>query len=237
MDLPKKTQLISLDSSQRTSGTVDNCVFDLKSVNSKYFIEDLNDVIGIRLIDYHIAKLRSNVYSGAYIIDIQIDEIPTKGQILDQELGTLFARIPIDRIDSVDTPETVARTQAVDQSHNKTPTRYFNPISFPKLTIRQTQVSGINRDREVLQSDCGWYMILELTTIDHEAPKPDKLADAIEELSKCIQSMPPPPPPESDQVTVKKKIPAWKLGVPLLVIFALIAWYLRRPSPPVQQYV
>ena len=231
-DVPKKTQLISLDSNQRTSGTVSECIFDLRSPDSKIFVENLTDVIGVRLIDYHVATIRSNVYSGAYVIDVQIDEIPTRGQILDQEFGQLFARIPIDRTNSVSFPETCAHDQSVDPSHNKTASRYFNPISLPKLTIRQTQLGGFNRERLPLQSNCGWYMILEITTIDHEAPKPDRLEKAIEELTRHIREM---PPPQIVQPVEKSsgKIPLWKLIVPILLFLGGVFWYTRqKPSEP-----
>ena len=230
-NVPKKTQLISLDSNQRTSGTVDNCIFDLRSHDSKIFLENLTDVIGVRLIDYHVATLRSNVYAGAYVIDVQIDEIPTRGQILDQEFGQLFARIPIDRTTSVSNPETLAHDQSVDPSHNKTSSRYFNPISLPKLTIKQTQLGGFLRERLPLQENCGWYMILEITTLDHEAPKPDRLERAIENLSKHIREMPPPQIVQPVEKT-NGKIPLWKLIVPLVLFLGgMFSFFQRAPAP------
>ena len=235
-NVPKKTQLISLDSNQRTSGTVDNCIFDLRSHDSKIFLEKLTDVIGVRLIDYHVATIRSNVYTGAYVIDVQIDEIPTRGQILDQEFGQLFARIPLDRTTSVSNPETLAHDQSIDPSHNKTASRYFNPISLPKLTIKQTQLGGFLRERLPLQENCGWYMILEITTIDHEAPKPDRLEKAIEELSRHIREMPPPQIVQPVEKT-SGKIPLWKLIVPLVLFFGGMFWFFqRKPSAPAPAY-
>ena len=139
-NVPKKSQLISLDSSQRTSGTVGNCIFDLRAAESKYFIENFKDVIAIRLVDYHVATLRGNVYTGGYVIDIQIDEIPTRAQILDQELGQVFARVPLDRVASLDPQETITRDQCWKQHHIQPQLNYFNPISLNKLTIKQTQL-------------------------------------------------------------------------------------------------
>lgn len=231
-NVPKKTQLISLDSNQRTSGTVGECIFDLRSHDSKIFLENLTDVIGIRLIDYHVSTLDISNSIGPHVIDVQIDEIPTRGQILDQEFGTLFARIPLDRTLSKTNPvEVFSMDQSTDPSHNKTASRYFNPVSIPKLTIRQTQLSGSSRTREPLQTDCGWYMILEITTLDHEAPKPDRLEKAIEDLTKHIREM---PPPQIVQPVEKSsgKIPLWKLIVPLMIFFGGIFWFSRRPSGP-----
>ena len=225
-NVPKKTQLISLDSNQRTSGTVSECIFDLRSHDSKIFLENLTDVIGVRLVDYHLANL-----SNTYVVDVQIDEIPTRGQILDQEFGKIFARIPIDRTTSISNPETLLQDQSVDPSHNKTVSRYFSPISIPKLTIRQTQLGGSKRERSPLQSNCGWYMILEITTIDHEAPKPDRLEKAIEDLTHHIKEMPPPQivQPVTEQ---SKKIPIWKLIVPILLFLGGIFWFTRHKSAP-----
>ena len=215
-NVPKKTQLISLDSNQRTSGTVSECIFDLRSHDSKIFLENLTDVIGVRLVDYHVSNI-----SNAYVVDIQIDEIPTRGQILDQEFGQLFARIPIDRVG------TDALSQSVDPSHNKSMYRYFSPISLPKVTIRQTQLEEADRDRTLLQTSCGWYMILEITTIDHEAPKPDRLEKAIEELTRHIKDMPSPQiiQPITEQ---SKKIPLWKLIIPILMFMGGLFWFTRR---------
>jgi hypothetical protein len=230
-NVPKKTQLISLDSNQRTSGTVDNCIFDLRSHDSKIFLENLTDVIGVRLIDYHVSVLDISNSNGPHVIDIQIDEIPTRGQILDQEFGTLFARIPIDRTLSKQNPMLVfSHDQSTDPSHNKTASRYFNPVSIPKLTIHQTQLSNSSRTREPLQSDCGWYMILEITTLNHEAPKPDRLEKAIEELSRHIREMPPPQIVQPVEKT-SGKIPLWKLIVPILMFLGGMFWFFQRKTP------
>ena len=228
--VPKKTQLICLDSLNRTTGSINNCVFDLKHPDSKIFLENSSDIIGIRLIDYHVANLLGNVFDGSYVIDVTIDEVPTRGQILDQNFGKIFARIPIDRIASFDNPEVYTRDQSTDPNHNKTVNRYFNPISIPKLTIKQYQIEGASRTRAALQPDCGWYMILEITTLDHEALKPDRLEMAIEELSRHIREM--PQPQIVQPVPPQPKIHLWKLFVPLVIFFGGLFWFSRRTSPP-----
>lgn len=174
--IPKKTQLISLDSRSKTSGTVSDSQFVFGST-SNIFLEDMKDVIGVRLMDYHVAALRGDGYDGAYVIDIQIDEIPTRGQILDSELTTVFARIPLDRSSDVTVTETLGRDQYISRIY-ETPIRYFNPITLDRLTISQTQLGGQSRNRTPLQSDAGWYMVLEITTIDHEIiPSKDEVDD------------------------------------------------------------
>lgn len=174
--IPKKTQLISLDSRSKTSGTIADSQFVFGST-SNIFLEDMKDVIGVRLLDYHVACLRGEGYDGAYVIDIQIDEIPTRGQILDSELTTVFARIPLDRSSNVAAPELFARDQYISRIY-ETPPRYSNPITLDRLTIHQTQLNGQSRARNTLQSDAGWYMVLEITTVDHEmVPLKDEIDD------------------------------------------------------------
>lgn len=235
MDLntvPKKTQLLSLDSRVRTSGTVDNCQF-VFGLESNVFMESMRDVICVRLVDYQIATLRGNVFSGGYLIDLQIEEIPKRAQILDTELGMVFARIPIDRDASINQVDDIARDQSARYSYD-TPPRYFNPITLDRLTIKHTQLSGLSRERTPLQDDSGWMMILEITTIDHEAPKPDKLAIAIDKLSDHISKMPPPQlvmPAEP-----KKKIPLYVVVIPIILVVGLVVYLTKnkpREAPPV----
>lgn len=235
-NLPTKSQLISLDSSQRTSGTVDNCVFDLRAQESKYFLENFKDVVAIRLVDYHVATLRGNVYTGGYVIDIEIDEIPTRAQILDQELGQVFARVPIDRVDSTTDADVETRDQYWKQHHIQPQLNYFNPISLNKLSIKQTQLGGFARERFPLQTNAGWYMILEVITLDHEAPKPktnDNLHEAIQELSRVLEKG--LVPVTGDRSTEpNKKIPLWKLGLPVGIILVMVMYfYSIKRRPPV----
>ena len=214
--IPKKTQLLSLDSRVRTSGTVDNCQF-VFGLESNVFMESMRDVICVRLVDYQIATIHEN----GYLIDLQIEEIPKRAQILDSELGMVFARITIDRDQSA-------------RYNYDTPPRYFNPITLDRLTIKHTQLSGLNRERTPLQDDSGWMMILEITTIDHEAPKPDKLAIAIDKLSDHISKMPPPQlvmPAEP-----KKKIPLYVVVIPIMLVVGLVVYLTKnkpREAPPV----
>ena len=224
--IPKKTQLLSLDSRVKTSGTVDNCQF-VFGLESNVFMESMKDVIGIKLIEYHVSDLRGNAFTGAYLIDIQIDEVPTRAQMLDTELGKVFARIPIERESNTTNNDIVSRDRVLYREYN-TPTRYFNPITLDRLSIRQTQLSGASRSRADLQNDVGWMMVLEITTVDHEAPKPDKLAIAIDKLSDHIKKMPPPQlvmPTEP-----KKKIPLYMMIIPVAVILGT-AYYLKQNKP------
>ena len=96
---PKKTQLISLDSRNATSGTVGNCQFRF-GLDSNVFIESMKDVVGVRLLDFYITQpggIRGGpIQPMGKIVDIQVEEIPVRGQMLDASLGRLFARVPLE---------------------------------------------------------------------------------------------------------------------------------------------
>jgi hypothetical protein len=213
---PKKTQLISLDSRNATSGTVGNCQFRF-GLDSNVFIESMKDVVGVRLLDFYITQpggIRGGpIQPMGKIVDIQVEEIPVRGQMLDASLGRLFARVPLETSTNSST-NTTGEVGEQWKGVYKTPPRYFNPIPLDRLTFRLTQVG--DTQREDLPVSSWWYMCFEVTTLDHEAPKPDRLAMAIEDLSRYIREMPPPQivtpkPPEP-------KIPLWKVLIPLLVV-------------------
>ena len=221
----------------RTSGTVEDARFVFDN-SSNVFMQGMKDVIGVRLVDYQIATIRGNVYTGGYVIDIQIDEIPTRAQILDTEMSRVFARIPLDRVASVSEADVITRDQSLKREYETSP-RYFNPITLDRLTIHQTSLGGFARERIPLQSNSGWMMILEITTIDHEAPKPDKLARSIEKLCRRLDNLPDiilNPPPEPASKPVGKKIPFMYLVGALVAILGGWLYFMRSgPSQGVPQ--
>jgi hypothetical protein len=231
---PKKTQLISLDSRNATSGTTDHCQFRF-GLESNVFIESMKDVVGVRLLDFYITQTggtAGGTQNLAKIVDIEVDEIPVRGQMLDASLGRLFARVPLER----STNSSISTTGEVGEQWKgayETPVRYFNPIPLDRLTFRMTQVG--DTDRTAVPCYAWWFMVLEVTTLDHEAPKPDRLALAIEDLSRYIRDMPPPQivmpkPPES-------KIPVWKVAIPTVVVLGGVYYIwsranlVRQPQP------
>lgn len=224
---PKKTQLISLDSRNATSGSSDKCQFRF-GLDSNVFIESMKDVVGVRLLDFYITQTggtAGGTQNLAKIVDIEIDEIPIRGQMLDASLGRLFARVPL--VSSTNASiDTVGEVGEQWKGAYETPTRLFNPVALDRLSFRLTQVGDTSRDP--VPCHAWWFMVLEITTLDHEAPKPDRLAIAIDRLSRHIKKMPPPQivmpvPPES-------KIPIWKIAVPITIIVGGIYWW--RTSPP-----
>ena len=228
---PKRTQLITLDSRNATSGATDQCQFRF-GLESNVFIESMKDVIGVRLLDFYITQTGGTAGGSqnlAKIVDIEVEEVPLRGQMLDASLGRLFARVPLES----STNSSINTTGEVGEQWKglcETPVRYFNPIPLDRLTFRLTQVG--DSAREAVPCSAWWYMCLEVTTLDHEAPKPDRLAMAIEDLSRHIREMPPP------QIVMPKppepKIPLWKLLVPLVVVVGGIYWWRTRDvRPPV----
>jgi hypothetical protein len=231
---PKKTQLISLDSRNATSGTTDHCQFRF-GLESNVFIESMKDVVGVRLLDFYITQTggtAGGTQNLAKIVDIEVDEIPLRGQMLDASVGRLFARVPLERSTnaSIDTSGEVGEQW---KGAYETPARHFNPISLDRLTFRLTQVG--DTQREAIPCHAWWFVVLEVTTLDHEAPKPDRLAMAIEELSRHIREMPPP------QIVMPKppepKIPLWKVLIPIVLVLGggYFIWSrrdgVRQPQP------
>lgn len=227
---PKKTQLISLDSRNATTGTTDQCQFRF-GLESNVFIESMKDVVGVRLLDFYITQTggtAGGTQNLAKIVDIELDEVPMRGQILDASLGRIFARVPLES----STNSSIQASGEVGEQWKglcETPTRYFNPIALDRLTFRLTQVG--DAERAPVPCSAWWYMCLELTTLDHEAPKPDRLANAIDKLSRHIQEMPAP------QIVMPKppepKIALWKILVPLLLAVGGLFWWKNSPPRPV----
>jgi hypothetical protein len=222
--IPKKIQYISIESNF-VKGTNNSCsiTFDY---DSNIFIERMSDVIGIRLVDFYVTQVgESDDGTGtvAKMIDIVCPDVPMVAQMLDARHGTVFARIPVER-----------STQAITV-HDKqwkgplvgSVPRFFNPISIKKLHFDLYELRGDNTYTR-LQPDSTWFMTLEIHTVDHEAPKPDKLAIAIDKLSDHISKMPPPQlvmPAEP-----KKKIPLYMVLLPIIAAIGLAVYMKKTPS-------
>ena len=134
--VPKKTQVITLSSWNANSGDVNSCQFLFDNAQSNVFLENRTDVIGVRLLDFQVMLVRSNAYTGTLCTDIEIREIPARGQILDSYAGRIFAKVPLNITN--DTAVGVRQAQAVTQHNDfliETPMRYFNPISLDRMTF------------------------------------------------------------------------------------------------------
>ena len=234
-DLPKKVQYVMVDSNFVT-GT--NNTFSVNfGIESNTMVESMRDVIGIKLVDFFVTQIGSsdagNV-NAAKFIDIYCPEIPTPGQILTERRGQIFNRIPLERNFSGSNDLIVHDKQWKGLSRQ---TNYFNPISIKKLNFTLYEHQG-DDDYKLLQPDAAFYMILEITTIDHEAPQPDKLSRSIEKLCRRLDDLPDiilNPPPElqpSQDKSRGKKIPLMYLVAGLIAILG--GWFYFMRSGPSQ---
>tara|TARA_R110001592_G_scaffold51_3_gene290 strand:- start:1593 stop:2327 length:735 start_codon:yes stop_codon:yes gene_type:complete len=229
-EVPKKVQYVMIDSNFVT-GT--NNTFSINfDISSNTMIESMKDVIGIKLADFFVTQIGSsdvgNVNAAKYI-DIYCPEVPTPGQILDERRGQLFNRIALERNFGGSNNLIVHDKQWKSFYRN---TNYFNPISIKKLNFTLHENRGDN-DYNLLQPDASFYMILEITTIDHEAPKPDKLARSIEKLCRRLDNLPDiilNPPPEPVSKPVGKKIPFMYLIGALVAILGGWLYFMRSGS-------
>lgn len=229
-DLPKKVQYVMIDSNFVT-GT--NNTFSVNfGIESNTIVESMRDVIGIKLVDFFVTQIGSsdagNV-NAAKFIDIYCPEIPTPGQILTERRGQIFNRIALERNFGGSNSLIVHDKQWKGLNRQ---TNYFNPISIKKLNFTLYEHQG-DDDYKLLQPDASFYMILEITTIDHEAPKPDKLARSIEKLCRRLDNLPDivlNPPPEPVSKPAGRKIPFMYLIAGLVAILG--GWlYFMRSGP------
>ena len=91
-DIPKRTQYILVDS-EFVNGT--NNVFSLDlTLKSNTHVEDMNRVMGVKMVDFYITQVgenNSNLNTNiAKFVDIVCPEIPKVGQML--EIGRASCR-------------------------------------------------------------------------------------------------------------------------------------------------
>jgi hypothetical protein len=247
-DVPKKTQLITLSSWNANSGDVNSCQFLFDNAVSNVYIENKQEVIGIRLLDFQVTLVRSNAYAGTLCTDIEIREVPPVAQIMDSYAGRIFAKVPLNITN--DTATGVRQAQAITQ-HNDfqydTPPRYFTPIVLDRLTFDVFAIkSGGGSYERVPFDDFGvspgvsWTIVLEITTIDRDVPKQTPLLDAVKELNESVKRL---ELGSSCQVQAPKQIePApspipWKfVSLILILIVVYLAAGLNKPRTNLPTY-
>ena len=221
----RKTQYLIIDS-DFVDGTNNSfsVTFGLKS---NTFIQEMKDVVGIKLLDVYITQIGDTGTGGtgnaAKYVDIICPDIPMAGQILCERSGQVFARVPLERDADGGTGYVVHDKEWKSYTHE---TRYFNPISIKTLHFKMFEYQG-DGDYVPLQPDAEFYMVLEITTMDYTQPPEDKLVTVNENLEKIAKKLDritkimlkPPEPP-------KKKIPLMYLGLGVVGIFVLL--YLIR---------
>lgn len=230
-EVPKKIQYMNVES-LFVDGT--NNTFSVNiGITSNTFVQEMRDVIGIKVVDFYVTQVGVNspgTASAAKYLDIICDDVPTSGQMLDERKGRVLSRIPIERNFSA-TSSTLLHDKQWRSFTRKT--NYFNPISIKKLNFEIYQLEG-NDDYNLLQPDANWYFTLEITTIDHKAPPKDtnlrmvraieKLCKKVDKLNENVIRIPEPEP--------KKKIPLRYIFVPLIAF--LVMYYMKPKPQPIQ---
>ena len=206
-ELPKKIQYINVNSNY-VDGTINTFSINF-NFTSNIFVEEMRDVIGIKVVDFYAMQVGTNgagTGNEPKLIDIICQDVPTPGQILDERKPQILARIPLES--QFDGSNGFLKWDKHWENWNRK-TNYFNPISIKKLSFEIFELQG-DGDYSLLKPDYNYYFTLEITTIDRKAPPKDtnlrvvkainKLCAKVDELNDNIQKMPPPPEP-------KKKIP------------------------------
>jgi hypothetical protein len=223
-DVPKKVQYITVDS-QYVKGTNNTFIVDM-SLESNIFVEGMNKVIGLKMVDFYVTQIGQNDSTGntnvAKYVDIVCPDVPKSAQILDERKGEIFARVPLER--SFTGSNSFIMRDKQWKSFTRQ-TNYFNPISIQKLhfNIYESQGDG---DYELLQPSVTFYMVIEVTTIDVKEKPINKevqilaaihtLIGKIDILNQNVYRLPDKPEP-------KKKIISFNYI--LLALFAALGSY------------
>lgn len=235
-DLPKKKQYIIIDSNYITSGTKNNFTVSF-GFESNTFVQEMKDVIGIKLVDFYVTQVGVNdtgTQNAAKFIDIYCPEIPVAGQMLSEQSGQIFARIPLERNFGGTGDVIVFDKQS--KLFNR-PTNLFNPLSIKNISFTLYEYQG-DGDYILLKDTTDFYMVLEITTIDHKQKSPDKnirLEQSIEKLNTLMEAFISKQKVETvEKVEKSKKIPFYYLGgifavIGITVLFLLRSGFFRNP--------
>ena len=238
-ELAKKIQYINIDSNF-VKGT--NNVFSVEfGINSNVFIQEMRDVISVKIVDFYITQVGGNDTGNsntAKYVDVVCQDIPVAAQILDERKGQILARVPLER--NISSTNYVNHDKQWKQFSRHT--NYFNPITIKKLRFEMYELQG-DGDYVSLQPDASFVFTLEVVTIDHTLPKPDtnvRVIEAIEQLGRKIDKFNshikklPIHVLQEPVIEPKKKIPLWRIGAIIAVIGGGLYWYryrTRLPSP------
>ena len=224
-DMPKKVQYITVDS-QYVTGTNNTFTVDI-SLESNIHVEEMNKVIGIKMVDFYVTQIGQSDATGntnvAKYIDVVCPDVPKVAQMLDERKGQILARVPLERSFTGSTAFIMRDKQW--KSFNRQ-TNYFNPISIQKLHFNMYESQG-DGDYELLQPNVTFYMVLEVTTIDVKEKPVNKevqilealhtLIGKIETLNQNVKKLP-------DKEEPKKK--KYSFNYILLALFAIVGGYM-----------
>lgn len=203
-NIRKKIQYITVDS-EFVQGSNNTFTVNLGTINasnnvtSNILLQNMRNVIGLKVVDFFVSQIgSSDAGTGIKYIDILCLDLPDAAQILDERKGKVFARVPLERDFTAGTSLVVNDKQW--KSFNRI-TNYFNPISIRQLNFQLYELTGATSPPyigtyQLLQPDAGFYMILEVTTIDNDVitlPKEDptvKVVEAIQSLEEKVVGLP-----------------------------------------------
>ena len=222
----KKVQYIIIDS-QYVTGVNNNFTVTF-GTSSNTFIQEMRDVIGIRVVDFYLTDVgtTTNKY-----VDVVCLDVPTAGQLLTERSAQVLIRVPLERNNSNTLSPDKQWISPIRQVN------YFNPITIKQLRFRINALQG-SGTYIPLQTGVGFYMILEVTTMDHEQPPEDtnllvvaairKLSKRMDKLNVTVTSIP---------VQVEKKLPVKYLAIIGVVVLVLGFIFSRilPAQPPSQQ--
>lgn len=229
-DIPKKVQYVVIDSNF-INGTNNTFSVDF-TLKSNTHVEDMNRVIGFKLVDFYVTGVGddSTVNPSAKIakyVDIVCPEIPKAAQMLDERNGQVLTRVPVER--HFENSGTVLKDKQWVAFNRKT--NYFNPISIKQLNFKLYALDD-DGGYQTLQPGVGWFMVIELTTIDTKEPPRDKevqilqvlekLLKKIDRLNSNVQKIPEKPPEE------QKKYSFGLLVAILASILGGFIWWVNR---------
>ena len=241
-DLPKKVQYIIIDS-DFVNGSNNTFSIDL-TLESNLHLEEMTQVCGLKPVDFYITQIGENdlgTTNVAKYVDIVCDDIPKRGQILNERNGQILARIALER-NFTGSNDFIMR----DKQWKAFPrqTNLFNPISLQKLHFEINELQG-DSDYKTLQPDASWYMILEVTTIDVKE-KPinrevqilealHKLIGKIEDLNVNVKKLPDKEDIEKMEKEKKKKYPLRYLILFIALIASGVIFIKNKSTPPIPQ--
>jgi len=183
-DVPKKVQYITVDS-QYVKGSNNTFAVDI-SLESNIHIEEMNKVIGIKMVDFYVTQVGQSDASGntnvAKYIDVVCPDVPKVAQMLDERKGQILARVPLER-SFTGSNDFIMRDKQWKSFNRQT--NYFNPISIQKLHFNMYESQG-DGDYELLQPSVSFYMVLEVTTVDVKEKPVNKEVQILEAIHELI---------------------------------------------------
>lgn len=228
--LPKKIQYIIIDSNYITQGTKNDFSINF-GYDSNTFVQEMKDVVGIHLVDFYVTQIGVNdngSTNAAKYIDIYCPEIPVPAQLLSEQSGHIFARVPLERNFGGSNSVIVYDKQGRLHPRNK---NLFNPISIKNLSFKLYEYQG-DGDYELLKTTTDFYMILEITTIDHkEKHKNDRLEDTLDKLNNILEKLVPPETSNQEsQMNNDEIIPKYYIWVIVGIMCLCVLFLLFRSN-------